>query len=67
MSSTVVITIARQLGSGGSYIGQLVARHLGYAYIDRQILQVAARELGVDEADIEGREEHLQTIWEKIV
>jgi cytidylate kinase len=41
----IVITISRKLGSGGSYIGQRIAQRLGYAYIDRQILQRAAEEL----------------------
>jgi cytidylate kinase len=67
MSGTVVITIARQLGSGGSCIGQLVAKRLGYALIDRQILQLAARELRVEEAEVEDRQERLQSIWEKLV
>ncbi|MGO9315798.1 MAG: AAA family ATPase [Syntrophobacteraceae bacterium] len=67
MPATVVITIARQLGSGGSYVGQQVARRLGYAYIDRQILQQASKELGVEEAEIEGREGRLQSFWEKLL
>ena len=67
MPATVVITIARQLGSGGSYIGQLVASRLGYVCIDRQILQQAAKELGVEEAVIEGREGRLQSFWEKLI
>ncbi len=67
MPATVVITIARQLGSGGSYIGQQVARRLGYACIDRQILQQAAKELGVEEAEIEGRDGRLQSFWEKLI
>jgi len=66
MQSTVAITISRQLGSGGSHIGQRVARRLGYTYIDRQIMQYAAEELGVDEAEIEGREGRLQSFWEKL-
>ena len=67
MPSTVVITISRQLGSGGSYIGQQVARRLGYDFIDRQILQRAAKELGVDEAEIEGLEGCPQSFGKKLV
>jgi CMP/dCMP kinase len=67
MPATVVITIARQLGSGGSYIGQQVARRLGYTYIDRQILQRAAEELGVEEAEIEGLEGFPQSLGEKLI
>ena len=29
------ITISRQMGSGGTYIGYLLAKELGYKYIDR--------------------------------
>ncbi len=67
MAATSVITISRQLGSGGSYIGRLAARRLGYAYIDRQIIQQAAKELGVEEAEIEDRDGRLQTFWEKLI
>lgn len=67
MSSATVITIARRLGSGGSYIGRRVATRLGYAYIDRQILQEAAKELGVEEEALENRQERLQSFWEKLV
>lgn len=63
----VVITIARQLGSGGSHVALQVARRLGYAFVDRQILQEAAKELGVEESEIERREERLLTFWEKLM
>ena len=45
----VTVTIARLMGSGGSYVGRLVARRLGFKYIDREILYEAARRLGTDE------------------
>jgi cytidylate kinase len=67
MCQKLVITIARQLGSGGSCIAQSVARRLGYAFIDRQILQRAAEELGIEEAELEGREERTERLWEKML
>jgi cytidylate kinase len=67
MPPPVVITIARELGSGGSYIGKQVARRLGYAYIDRQVLQQAARELGVEETELEGRDERVQSFWDRLI
>lgn len=67
MSLPTVVTIAREMGSGGSYIGQQVARRLGYAYIDREILQHAAKELGCEERELEGRDERLQTFWDKLI
>src|SRR4051794_25427540 len=55
----VVVTISRQLASGGAYIGQLVARHLGLRYVDREILRAAASTLGAtDEKAVEALEEH---------
>ena len=67
MPPHVVITVARELGSGGSYIGQQVARRLGYAYIDREILQQAAGELGLEETDLEGRDERVQSFWDRLI
>ncbi|MGO9019401.1 MAG: AAA family ATPase [Syntrophobacteraceae bacterium] len=67
MPPPIVITVARELGSGGSYIGQQVARRLGYAYIDREILQQAARELGLEETELEGRDERMQSFWERLI
>ncbi|WP_454891306.1 cytidylate kinase-like family protein [Alloprevotella tannerae] len=45
-----VITIGRQLGSGGRRIGHLLAEKLGIKYFDREILTIAAHESGYDEA-----------------
>ncbi len=63
----LVITIARQLGSGGSELAQRVARRLGVAYLDRQILSDAAAALGVDEAAMETRCERLQGFWTRLL
>lgn len=61
------ITIARQLGSGGSYVGQLVAQQLGFKYIDRQVLQLAARELHCDERELAARAERVSSFWERLL
>ena len=42
-----VINIGRSLGSGGRAIGQLLAKELGIAYFDREILHLAARQSGL--------------------
>jgi len=52
-----VITISRQLASGGAYIGHLVARKLGYKYVEREVLYAAAREIGVEVRDIADQDE----------
>ncbi len=67
MSRPMAITITRELGSGGAYIAMQVARRLGYAYMDHQILQEAARELGCHQEELQDRDERLQTFWDKLI
>ena len=64
--STTVLTISRQLGSGGSFIGQEVARRLGMRYVDREILQRAAVESGLAEGDLEAADERAAGFWHAV-
>lgn len=43
-----IITIAREYGSGGRLIAQKVAEKLGLVYYDNEVIDIAARELGID-------------------
>ena len=43
-----VITIARQYGSGGRTVGKMLAEKLGVSYYDKQIIQMASDESGID-------------------
>jgi cytidylate kinase len=61
------ITIARQLGSGGSYLAQRLAHRLGFVYLDHQILEQAARELDISDSELIGREERTQSFWAKLL
>ena len=61
------ITISRQMGSGGSYIGQLIAKRLGLKYIDREVLHLAAKEFGYDEETIAARSERVTSFWERVL
>ena len=61
------ITISRQMGAGGSYIGQLVARRLGLKYVDREVLSLAAKEFGCDQETVEARAEKIQSFWQRIL
>jgi cytidylate kinase len=65
-SSTVVLAISRQLGSGGSYIGQGVARRLGLKYVDREILKQAATLLGREDEDLAQLEERVANAWVRL-
>src|SRR6267142_2749978 len=61
------ITISRQMGTGGSYIGQVMATHLGFKYVDREVLHLAAEEFGCDDEAIASRAERVSSFWERIL
>lgn len=46
----VVITIARQYGSGGRTVGEMLAERLGIHYYDRELMKLASDESGINEA-----------------
>ncbi len=56
-SDKVVITIAREFGSGGTDIGRIVARRSRLNYLDREIIDEVARRLGVNAFEVERQEE----------
>lgn len=62
----LVVTISRQIGAGGAYVGQALAHRLGIRYVDREILQQAAAVLGREEGELEALEERASTIWDRV-
>jgi cytidylate kinase len=65
-NSPTVITISRQLGSGGAYLGQQLAEQLGISYLDREIVIQAAKQLRVLEEDLESRDEKKTSFWKSV-
>jgi cytidylate kinase len=61
------VTISRQLGSGGAYVGQVIARRLGLRYVDREVLHLAAQALDVEDAAVEASDERLTSFWERLL
>ncbi|SEF41051.1 cytidylate kinase-like family protein [Parabacteroides chinchillae] len=57
MDNRIVLTIGRQFGSGGREIGQKLAKSLGIAYYDKELLSVAAKESGLCEDVFEQADE----------
>ena len=47
MSKNILITIARQVGSGGREVGELVAKNLGIDYHDKSLISMAAEKSGL--------------------
>ena len=61
-----VLTISREFGSGGREIGQAVARSLGYAYVDREVILADIGRDGTKwEKWAEDLDEHRPTVWER--
>lgn len=49
MNRKVIITIARQFGSGGRQIGEKLAENLVIPFYDKSIIHLAAKESGINE------------------
>jgi cytidylate kinase len=49
----IAVTIAREYGSGGRLIGRQLAEELGFAFYDRELIALAAKECGFHEDFIE--------------
>lgn len=52
-----IITISREYGSGGRFIGEEVANELGFAYYDKDIIAEVAKQTGFDEEYLESNAE----------
>lgn len=64
--SPLAITISRQLGSGGAYLGQRLATRLNITYLDREIVCEAAKKLRVSEDTVTACDEKLTPSWQKL-
>lgn len=53
MKNNTMITIGRQFGSGGHEVGKRLSDRLGIPMYDRNLIQMAAKELGVNAVDAE--------------
>ncbi|MEE0744540.1 MAG: cytidylate kinase family protein, partial [Blautia faecis] len=48
MDENIVISIARQYGSGGRTVGKMLAEKLGISFYDKEIIRMASDESGID-------------------
>jgi len=56
----IIVTIAREYGSGGRFVGQLLAKDLGVKFYDKELINLAAKESGLSEAYV-GEEDEKKT------
>jgi len=57
MNKNQIITIGRQVGSGGRLVGKMLADRLGLAFYDHEILSLAAKESGIRDEFFESCDE----------
>lgn len=58
MDKKIIITVGRQLGSGGHDVARLLADMFGCKFYDRELLNLAAKESGFSEKFFEQNDEH---------
>lgn len=59
MNENLVITIGRQNGSGGRYVGEKLAEALGIKCYNKELITETAKEYGLNVNDIEKKDEKL--------
>lgn len=57
MAQKCIITIGRQFGSGGRYVGRLLAEKLSIPFYDKELLSEAAKQSGICEEIFEEHDE----------
>ena len=67
MNTNPAITISRSLGSGGTGIALATSRLLGWHFIDRRIMRLAAEATGKPARVIAWQEEHRQGFWDHLL
>lgn len=63
----VVITIAREFGSGGRLLAEMLSRELGIKLYDKSFISMAAQHSGIDEEYIRKNEQSIPSFWLKCI
>lgn len=67
IKAPLVISISRQLGCGGSYLGQKLADQFQLLYLDKEILKQVSDKFGISSGNLEWREERIVSNWLTII
>lgn len=63
----MVITIAREYGSGGHLLGEMLAKELGLKLYDKEFIHMAAQRSGMNEQYIAHNEQSIPSFWLKCI
>lgn len=55
----IIVTIAREYGSGGRYVGKLLAEKLGVKLYDKDLIEIVSNESGLSASYIEKNEQNI--------
>ena len=61
-----IITIAREYGSGGHLLGEMLSKELGIKLYDKEFIRMAAQRSGMDEQYIVRNEQSIPSFWLKV-
>lgn len=61
-----VVTVSRQYGAGGFRVARALAEALGFRLVDREVVEEAARRIGLDPDVARGRDERAPALVEDI-
>lgn len=53
----IIITISREYGSGGRFVGQILAKNLGINFYDKELISLTAKESGLSKEYIKEKDE----------
>lgn len=62
-----IITIAREYGSGGHLLGEMLSKELGIKLYDKEFIRMAAQRSGMDEQYIIRNEQSIPSFWLKCI
>ena len=66
-SKNIIITIAREYGSGGHLLGEMLSKELGIKLYDKEFISMAAKRSGMDENFIAKNEQSIPSFWLKCI
>lgn len=66
-NQNTIITIAREYGSGGHLLGEMLSKELGIKLYDKEFIGMAAKRSGMDENFIAKNEQSIPSFWLKCI
>jgi hypothetical protein len=61
-----LITISREYGAGGSELGVLLGKELGWRVLDHELVQQLALRLRCEEGEVKAMDEHVPSLLERL-